>query len=48
MAGTLSWDYSIIDAPLNPLTHGVHPRLAEAMLAKYYGMYGRRKPGYPP
>ena len=40
VAGTLSWDYSMIDAPLNPSTSGVRSRLAEAVLAKYYGLWG--------
>ena len=38
IAGTLSWAYSMIDAPLNS-GDGLRARLAEAVLAKYYGSY---------
>ncbi len=38
VAGTLSWSYFMIDAPLNP-DDGVRARLAEAVLAKYYGIF---------
>ena len=38
IVGTLSWSYSMLDAPLSN-DHGVRARLAEAVLAKYYGIY---------
>ena len=42
VAGTLLWAYSMIDAPLQPSSDGLRARLAEAVLAKYYGLYTGR------
>ncbi len=41
IAGSFSWSYSMIDAPLNG-EDGVRGRLAEAVLAKYYGAFAGR------
>jgi hypothetical protein len=41
IAGSLSWSYSMIDAPLAD-TDGVRGRIAEAVLAKYYGRFTGR------
>lgn len=38
IAGSLSWAYSMVEAPLVE-DSGVRGRLAEAVLAKYYGLY---------
>ena len=42
IAGTLSWSYAMIDAPLDPSSDGLRARIAEAVLAKYYGLYTAR------
>jgi hypothetical protein len=41
VTGTLSWTYPMIDAPLKN-EDSVRARLAEAVLAKYYGTYTGR------
>ena len=43
IAGTLSWAYPMVDAPLDPSSYGLRGRLAEAVLAKYYGLYSGRQ-----
>ncbi len=40
VVGTFMWDYAMVDAPLNPEAYGVRGRQGEAVLAKYYGMWG--------
>ena len=41
VAGSFSWAYTMIDAPLSG-DDGVRDRLAEAVLAKYYGAFAGR------
>ena len=41
LAGFLSWSYAMVDAPLSN-EDGLRARLAEAILAKYYGVFTGR------
>jgi hypothetical protein len=42
IAGSMTWAYSMIDADTDP-DGGVRGRLAEAVLAKYYGQFTGRE-----
>lgn len=39
LAGSFTWDYEMIDAPYRPESEGLRARMAEAVLAKWYGIF---------